>query len=321
MSVSVHSHESLVRYGPKGKAMLRRRGPAMLQAVLGLMLFAIWLAASPQPASAQPSSGTFLSFVSEPGDYIGGGQSLSFSPATATFNANASQDLREVHVSVFPNGGSFWFLDLAAPLGRQLVPGAYVNATRWPFQSDTQPGLSFSGDGRGCNMLTGRFQVLEATYGPSGYITRFHATFEQHCEGMTPALRGEVQIVNPPPPPVLTITLTIDRRGTVNRVGGTATVSGTLSCTQTVSSANLFGNARQRANRNTVITGSFSGAVACTSTPARWSFTLRPDGSVPFNAGQVEVTVSANAFDEAYGMFRTAEATATVHLVGAGSGQ
>jgi hypothetical protein len=147
----------------------------LLPAVLGLVLVAAWLATSPQPASAQPPSGSFLSFVSEPGDYIGQGQSLSFSPATATFNANASQDLREFSLSVFPSG-SFWHLRLAAPLGQQLVPGSYENATRWPFQASTVPGLDFSGDGRGCNTLTGRFQVLEATYGPSGYITRFHGS-------------------------------------------------------------------------------------------------------------------------------------------------
>ena len=36
--------------------------------------------------------------------------------------------------------------------------GFYPNATRFPFQG-TGAGLSISGSGRGCNELTGRFEV------------------------------------------------------------------------------------------------------------------------------------------------------------------
>jgi hypothetical protein len=52
-----------------------------------------------------------------------------------------------------------------------------------PFQGSDQPGLSVSGDGRGCNTLTGRFEVLEAVYRSSGDVVSFAADFEQHCEG------------------------------------------------------------------------------------------------------------------------------------------
>lgn len=69
---------------------------------------------------------------------------------------------------------------------------AYENATRYPFQSPTLPGLDVSGDGRGCNTLTGRFDILEISYA-SGQISSFAADFEQHCEGGTPALFGSVR--------------------------------------------------------------------------------------------------------------------------------
>src|SRR5262249_12018802 len=145
------------------------------------------LAGHHPPVTAAPLAGSFLSFVSESGDYIGGGQSLSFTPDTATLNVSASADLREFHLQVFPFAGSFWFLDLAASTGQQLQPGVFEGATRWPFQAASVPGLSFSGDGRGCNTLTGRFDVLEARYGANAYIERVHATFEQHCEGVSAA--------------------------------------------------------------------------------------------------------------------------------------
>jgi hypothetical protein len=50
-----------------------------------------------------------------------------------------------------------------------------------------------SGDGRGCNTLTGTFNVLQVQYGPNNTVTAFDATFEQHCEGAAAALKGEVR--------------------------------------------------------------------------------------------------------------------------------
>jgi hypothetical protein len=41
-------------------------------------------------------------------------------------------------------------------------------------------------------MLKGVFAIEELERSPDKGITRFSATFEQHCEGMNPALRGVV---------------------------------------------------------------------------------------------------------------------------------
>jgi hypothetical protein len=68
-----------------------------------------------------------------------------------------------------------------------------------PFEAPGAPGLDFSGEGRGCNKLSGRFTVSEARYGPQGLIRSLRARFEQHCEGAAPALRGEVRVANPQP--------------------------------------------------------------------------------------------------------------------------
>jgi hypothetical protein len=65
-------------------------------------------------------------------------------------------------------------------------------------------GLSISGDGRGCNTLTGQFDVDEISHAPTDELLVFDATFEQHCEGMDPALFGRIRIENPPPPPDVT---------------------------------------------------------------------------------------------------------------------
>ncbi len=129
---------------------------------------------------------------SQPGDFIGGGQKQTFTPATGIFAISRNFDNG---VSITFNGGapSFWTFNFTAPFNGTLMPGAYENATRFPFQSPTAPGLDVSGAGRGCNMLTGRFVVLYAAYVPTGEVMSFGVDFDQHCEGATPALFGQVR--------------------------------------------------------------------------------------------------------------------------------
>ena len=133
---------------------------------------------------------TLLYFNSEPGDWVGGGQQFTLTPADGTFSTSRTEG--GVHVSFV--GSDTWDLYFAPPSGATLTPGTYEGATRWPFQSPTAPGLSIYGAGRGCNTLTGRFTVLEAEYGSGGEVLRFAADYEQHCEGGRPALFGSVRI-------------------------------------------------------------------------------------------------------------------------------
>lgn len=74
---------------------------------------------------------------------------------------------------------------------------AFTDAVRYPF-NDANPGLSISGDGRGCNMVTGSFEVRRAVFEPDGgAIARFSATFVQHCEGAKPRLQGSLYYCRP----------------------------------------------------------------------------------------------------------------------------
>lgn len=146
----------------------------------------VWLGA----ATSVAGQSTAVYFNSQPGDYIGQGLQQTFTPPTWTFST--SRPGNGVHVGL--NGPTWWDVYLVAPQDAQLTPGVYDGAERYPFQSPMRPGLSVSGDGRGCNTLTGRFVVFEAVYGASGEVLSFAADFEQHCEGGTPALFGSVRI-------------------------------------------------------------------------------------------------------------------------------
>jgi hypothetical protein len=149
------------------------------------------------PAAAEADS--FVRMESIAGDYIGQGLNWNLTTAGGTFTAQRNSD-HGVSVSYSAGTGS-WSFNFAAPGDAPLAPGMYLSATRYPFQSPTAPGLDVSGMGRGCNMLTGRFYVHEAVYGAGSSITSFAADFEQHCEGMLPALYGAVRFNSAIPVP------------------------------------------------------------------------------------------------------------------------
>lgn len=146
---------------------------------------------TPTPTPVPIGNTTAVFLDSQPGDYIGLGQQLTFYPlCTKCLTAQGSPS----HVEFSLNSGGHWFyLDFASPGGQTLSPGDYENAERWPFQSVDAPGLSIDGDGRGCNTLTGRFIVKEAVFAFDGTPALFSASFEQHCEGGAAALFGEIR--------------------------------------------------------------------------------------------------------------------------------
>jgi hypothetical protein len=185
--------------------MVWRVSAVVLTVVLALVLF----------GSALACGEVSIAFDSHPGDYIGGGQKQTFTPGTGTFAVSRNFDNG---VSITFNGGasSTWTLDFAAPFNGTLMSGAYENVQRFPFQSPTAPGLSVWGAGRGCNSLTGRFVVLYAVYAPAGDVTSFGVDFEQHCEGLPPALFGQIRFS----PSLLSAVLPGSR--SVQAVGGVA---------------------------------------------------------------------------------------------------
>jgi hypothetical protein len=160
------------------------------EASRGLLVILLVLYACSVSAQAQVTS---LTMTGDAGDYIGGGQFYFYTPADGAFGAqqNSSQGV-SLSFST-PSFDHWWYLDFAAPNSQLLTVGTYLGATRFPFQASSEPGLSVYGDGRGCNMLTGSFQVLQVTYGSGTDIIAFDALFEQHCEGAVAALRGEIR--------------------------------------------------------------------------------------------------------------------------------
>lgn len=129
---------------------------------------------------------TFVYIDSEEGDYIGRGVQELFSLENGTITLSGNSSLINV------NAGGFTY-SFNSQDASTLDVGIYEGATRYPFNSGSEPGLSVSGNGRGCNTLTGRFEIFEIQTDDSGNVSNFAADFEQHCEGSEPALFGVVR--------------------------------------------------------------------------------------------------------------------------------
>lgn len=167
---------------------------------LGLCLGAL-LGVSVASAAAQ---NTYLLINSQPGDGIGAGLTRRVSEADGQFTVMTPFG-NEVQLHFDgPPYTPWWRLNFAAPGGVRLVPGSYEGATRFEYGNSDHPQLSIFGDGRGCNELTGRFDVLEIAYGPSGGLERLAVNAEQHCvdaRGVQPGLFVAIRYRAAPRPP------------------------------------------------------------------------------------------------------------------------
>lgn len=139
------------------------------------------------------ANGNVVFFDGDPGDFV--------FPHMASITQGAwsvQAAANDITVSVTPmvsTQGAWWDLQFSTKfLSQPLGVDVYRTAERASFASPGHPGIDIGGDGRGCNTITGAFQVHSLTWAsaPDGgtTLTDFLASFEQHCEGGTPALRG-----------------------------------------------------------------------------------------------------------------------------------
>jgi len=137
------------------------------------------------PTGSLPATGNYVYLTSEPGDLIGEGKTHTYTPLDFAINLAASGGRATVSVDGWT--GDFQAM---STLG-QLQPGYYAGLARYPYHNPARGGLSWFGNGRECDTLTGWFVVDQATYS-DGALTALDLRFEQHCRGLAPALRGAI---------------------------------------------------------------------------------------------------------------------------------
>jgi hypothetical protein len=172
-----------------------------------------------------------------------------------------------------------------------------------------------SGEGRGCNELTGSFTVTQAVYGgsDSSYLQDFEATFEQHCEGAEPAMPGHHQHPQPAGPRAAG-TGAHGRRGRHRQPDhgpGHRPWDGQL---------HRAGHGRHQQDPDPGQEEDhpqrpLSTQVACTSgAPVSWQAVAIPNGTTPFDRGDAEVEVTASAQDPNFGGTVAVSQTQVVRL-------
>lgn len=265
----------------------------------------------PAGALTVPTAGNFLYLISQPGDYVGRG--------TEQLYTAADSDIKGLFLPGTPgpayfsgrivqaNYLHFWSVVISAAPGEELVAGSYISARRANFQPAGHPGLDVSGDGSGCNTLTGKFDVDELSFWPTGDLKTFQATFEQHCSGAIPALFGRIRIETPAPLPPLEMTINIREEGTQDNKAGTATISGVVSCSRPAS-VDLNGTASQVFANKVGVFGTFTAHVECSAPSTKWTATVTPLGQ-GFNSGTSQATVEANVFEYFHSFYASAAGT------------
>jgi hypothetical protein len=168
---------------------VRRRAIGALVATLALLGGLVAVA----PAASAATDTTVMVMRGDVGDYIAGPTDYLYTPADTDFTTQGIEN-QAYFSAIQPGYTHWWYLDLRAPVGEVLTAGTtYTGAERAAFASAGHPGLDVSGDGRGCNTVSGSFTVLEIARDPAtDLVTRFAASFEQHCEGGTAAARGSL---------------------------------------------------------------------------------------------------------------------------------
>ena len=84
-------------------------------------------------------------------------------------------------------------VEIAPPPGEGLRPHNWTRADRYPFQTSGRPGLTVRAGNRGCNVASGRVEVLDVGFNAQGAVERLWALFDHHCEGARSSAFGEVR--------------------------------------------------------------------------------------------------------------------------------
>jgi hypothetical protein len=158
------------------------------------------------PANGLPASGNYIYLQSDAGDYIGNGRTYLYTGADSLIKMSTSG----LAVNATVQGNESWFGGFLLPSGaNNLQAGYFAGLTRTPFADKAVGGVEWGGEGRGCNTISG-WVVIDKITLTAGAMTALDLRFEQHCEGGTTTLHGQIHWTqadadiaqNPKPSPI-----------------------------------------------------------------------------------------------------------------------
>ena len=87
-----------------------------------------------------------------------------------------------------------WSFGFATGDGTPFKAIRYPASMRYTFRDEGVPGLEVSGESRGCNEVSGAFQVKAVSYAANGWLSRFDVTFVQYCDNDLLAAEGALSL-------------------------------------------------------------------------------------------------------------------------------
>jgi hypothetical protein len=161
---------------------------ARLAALLATAVLAAACAGDPTAPDRPANRATTITLTSDAQDYVGAGRSYSYTNA----NAEIAVDAGAGYFAIDITGDESWTGIFVLPAGMEHIqPGTYSGLQRYPFHDPAKGGMDWSGQSRGCSTITGSFTVSAVSYAGDS-LTSIDLSFEQHCEGVSAALRGEI---------------------------------------------------------------------------------------------------------------------------------
>ena len=131
----------------------------------------------PQP-TAIPADISYVALDSQRSDFVGDGLKTTYTQANARITLVAIENRLELLVQ----GEERWSATLQGPSGYpRLTTGFYTGLQRYPFHDRSRGGLAWSGEGRGCNEVTGSFVIDAISYGAQGQLESADFRLEQRC--------------------------------------------------------------------------------------------------------------------------------------------
>jgi hypothetical protein len=143
------------------------------------------------PSGSTPAAGNYVYLQSDNGDYIGLGRTWQYSSADSVIKVSG----KGLIINVGVQGNQTWNGEFQLP-NASAVPqaGFFNNLARAPMVDPAVGGLMWFGEGRGCT-TSASWVVIDKVVLTDGVMTALDMRFEQHCEGSTAALRGQIHWV------------------------------------------------------------------------------------------------------------------------------
>ena len=165
----------------------------------GILLFkrlAVIAASASTLFGLSAHAATVLYFTGTDGSWVSGGETRTLLSeadggtfafqAFETFGGAIAVDINNYANDTVPFQDQVGYsVEVAPRAGETLGVGLYLGGTRFPFQDPSEPGLNFSGNGRGNNMQTGYFNILELEIDDMRAIVAFAVDLLQYTETST----------------------------------------------------------------------------------------------------------------------------------------